>query len=109
MLVRRGLVHLVDTIRWRPQISMAPEFNHAFSTDLTAVLCLFQMVVPIAGSRLLVKHFQRINTGFVAWLGCEDGSNIALCKNSILFFLSVLFLLDFSIVFMLHRFLMMGI
>ena len=72
MLVRHGLVHLLDTIRWRPKISMAPAFNHDFSTDLTAVLCLFQMVVPIAGSCVLLRHFQRINIGVAVYPGASD-------------------------------------
>ena len=107
MLARHGLVHLLDTIRWRQEISMPPECNHAFSNDLTAVFCLFQMVVPIVGSRLLVRHLQRINTGFVVWLGRKDGSTTAIGKNSTLCFLPVLRLLDFSIVLPLHRFLTM--
>ena len=108
MLVRRGLVHLLDTIRGRPEISMAPAFNHAFSTDLTAVLCLFQIVVPISGSCLLVRHFQRIDTGVVVWLRRKDGSTTAIGTNSTLCFLPVLRLLAFPIVLLLHRFLRMG-
>ena len=93
MLVRRGLVHLLDTIRWCLEIFMVPIFNHAFSTDLTAVLCLFQMVVYIAGSRLLVRHFQRINKGVVVWLGRKEGSITAIGKNRTLYYLQTLCLL----------------
>ena len=90
MLVRRGLEHFLNTIRWRPGISMAPAFNHAFSIDLIAVLCLFQIVVPIAGLHLLVRHFQQINTGVVVWLGLKDGSTTTIGTNSTLYFLPVL-------------------
>ena len=96
MLVRRGLVHLLDTIRWRPEISMAPAFNHAFSTDLTAVLFLFQIVVPIVGSRLLVRHAQPINTGVVVWLGRKDGSTTTIGTNTTLCFLPVHLFVGFS-------------
>ena len=107
VLVRRGLVQLLNTIRWHPEISMEPAFNHALSTSLTAVLCLFQMMLLIAGSRLLVRHFKRINTGVVVWLEREDGPTTAIGTNSTLCFLPVLCLLDFSIVLPLHRFLTM--
>ena len=108
VLVMRALVHLLGTIRWRPEISMASAFNHAFYTDLAAVLCLFQIVVPIAGSRLLVRHFQRINTGVVVRLGCKDGSTTAIGKNRTLCFFLVLCLLAFPIFLQLHRLLRMG-
>ena len=108
MLVRRGLVHLLDTIRWRPDISMAPEFNHAFSTDLTGVLCLLHMVLPTVGLCLLVRHFKGFNIGVVVWLGQQDGSTIAIGTNSTLCFLPVVCLLAFPIVLVLHRLLRMG-
>ena len=108
MLVKRGLVQLLNTIRWCLEISMAPAFNHAFSTDLTAVLFLFQIVVPIVGSRLLVRHAQPINTGVVVWLGRKDGSTTAIGTNSTLCLLPVLCLLDFLIALLLHRLLKMG-
>ena len=108
MLVRRGLVQLLNTIRWRPEISIYPEFNHAFPTDLTEVLCFFQMELPISGSRLLVRHFQRINIGVIVWLGREDGSTTAIGTYSTLVFLPVLCLLAFLIILLLHRLLQMG-
>ena len=102
VLVRRGVVQLLDTIRWRPEICMEPAFNHGFSTDLTAVLCLFQMVLPISGSLLLVRHFKPINTRVIVWLGREDESTTAISTDSTLCFLPGLRLLAYLIVLLLH-------
>ena len=97
MLVKRDLVQLLGTIRCHPEFFIEPTFNHAFSTGLTAILCLFQMVLPIVGLRLLIRDFKRINTWLAVWLGREDKSITAVGRNSTLFFLPMLRLLAFQL------------
>ena len=81
VLVMRGLVHLLGTIRRRTEIFVEPKLNHNLFTDLTAVFFVsLSDVVPIAGSRFLVRHFKRINTEVVVWLGREDASTLQLAR-----------------------------